>query len=61
MYKLPQFTYRWDCWLILPWGNNTPISLEQAKAYLAEAEAERSKNGVLNKGLEQRDNNEPRT
>lgn len=52
MYKLPQFTYRWDCWLILPWGNNTPISLEQAKAYLAEAEAERQKDVVLSQQLE---------
>ena len=36
MYKLAECTFRWDWWLDLPWGNNTPISLEQAKAYLAE-------------------------
>jgi hypothetical protein len=23
MDKLPEFTYRWDCWLNLPWGKNT--------------------------------------
>lgn len=37
MDKLPDFTYRWDSWLCLPWGENTPISLDQAKAYFAEA------------------------
>jgi hypothetical protein len=41
MNKLPAFNYRWDCWLRLPLGKNTPISLEQAKAYLADADAKR--------------------
>lgn len=45
MYKLPEFSYRWDCWLGLPWGEDTPISLEQAKVYLAEADVKR-KRGV---------------
>lgn len=36
MYKLPEFTYRWDWWLNLPFGQNTSISLEQAKAYYAD-------------------------
>jgi hypothetical protein len=36
MHKLPEFTYRWDWWLQMPWGKNTPVSLEQAKAYFAE-------------------------
>lgn len=42
MEKLPELTYRWDRWLKLPSGKNTPISLEQAKAYLAEANRTRS-------------------
>ncbi len=41
MGKLPESIYRWDCWLRLPWGKDTPISLEQARAYLAEADAKR--------------------
>lgn len=41
MYKLPKYTYRWDWWLHLPWGKNTPISLEQAKACLKQANAQR--------------------
>lgn len=42
MEKLPEFTYRWDWWLCLPWGKNTPISLEQAKVFLAEVNRQRS-------------------
>ena len=41
MDKLPEYTYRWDWWLKLPWGKNTPISLEQAKAYFVEVERNR--------------------
>ena len=44
MYKLPEYTYRWDWWLQLPWGKNTPISLEQAKAYFVEVERKRLAN-----------------
>ena len=36
MDKLAESTFRWDLWLQLPFGKNTPISLEQAKAYFAE-------------------------
>lgn len=42
MYKLDVFTFRWDWWLYLPWGKNTSISLEQAKAYYADAEKKRN-------------------
>lgn len=42
MDKLPEFTYRWDCWLRLPWGKNTPISLDQAKAHFAEVPRKRN-------------------
>ena len=41
MSKLPEFTYRWDWWLQLPSGKNTPISLEQAKAYFAQVNQRR--------------------
>ena len=41
MAKLPERTYRWDIWLHLPWGKNTPISLDQAKAYFAEVNRKR--------------------
>lgn len=47
MSKLPEYSYRWDCWLQLPWGKNTPISLEQAKAYLAQADAKRNWTGCV--------------
>lgn len=42
MDKLTEFTFRWDWWLQLPWGKNTPISLEQAKAYFAEVNRKQS-------------------
>jgi len=42
MDKLADSTYRWDRWLQLPWGKNTPISLEQAKAYFAQANLNRT-------------------
>lgn len=41
MDKMADSTYRWDGWLQLPWGKNTPISLEQAKAYFAQANLNR--------------------
>ena len=41
MERLPEYTYCWDQWLRLPLGKNTPISLEQAKAYLGEAKRKR--------------------
>ncbi len=47
MDKLPEFTDRWDLWLLLPWGKNTAISLEQAKAYFAEAEANRKRRSTV--------------
>jgi hypothetical protein len=47
MYKLPKFTFRWDCWLNLPWGKNTPISLEQTKTCFAVAEANRKQRSTV--------------
>lgn len=44
MEKLPDYNYRWDRWLQLPFGRNTPISLEQAKAYFVEANRNRLAN-----------------
>jgi len=41
MDKLAEVTFRWDLWLQLPWGKNTPISLEQAKSYFAKAHRKR--------------------